>query len=293
MTIKLTDTVSEVEICPKLGGSITSFRVQIDGSLKNIFHNKKEIETVLDSSCFPLVPFSNRIRYGKFNWQGKEVNLPLNHPPEKHAHHGHGWQVAWDVVSRDATNVKLEYVYKAAQWPFSYKAEQSIMLENGELTIKLALHNTGNHDMPAGLGLHPYFTRTPTSTLKAKVAGMWQVDDEGIPTSIELAPQTLDEPSGMRIEGSSLDNAFTEFTHQATITWPEWKAQANITTSDNCDFLVVYSPNDENFFCVEPVTHCTNAINMQAQGHKNTGAKVLKAGQSMTVWMKIKASSYH
>ena len=42
--------------------------------------------------------------------------------------------------------------------------------------------------MPAGLGWHPYFLRTPRTTLTAPVAGIWLTDAEMMPT--ELAQPT-------------------------------------------------------------------------------------------------------
>ena len=48
-----------------------------------------------EAAAFPLVPFSNRIRTGRFSFAGRDIALPLNRPPERHAIHGHGWQAAW------------------------------------------------------------------------------------------------------------------------------------------------------------------------------------------------------
>ncbi len=39
------------------------------------------------------------------------------------------------------------------------------------------------------------------------------------------------------------------------LAWPEWGMEANISTSSNCKFLVVYYPKQKDFYCVEPVTH--------------------------------------
>jgi aldose 1-epimerase len=44
------------------------------------------------AAAFPLVPYSNRIRAGRFSFRGRGVVEPLNRPPERHAIHGHGWQ---------------------------------------------------------------------------------------------------------------------------------------------------------------------------------------------------------
>ncbi len=51
---------------------------------------------------FPLVPYSNRIGNGSFEWRGKCMTLARNFPPEPHAIHGVGFERAWQVRSRSA-----------------------------------------------------------------------------------------------------------------------------------------------------------------------------------------------
>src|SRR5690606_31695334 len=55
----------------------------------------------LESACFPLVPWCNRIRDARFEWRGREVSLPANFPPEPHSLHGLGWLQPW-TVTREA-----------------------------------------------------------------------------------------------------------------------------------------------------------------------------------------------
>ncbi len=285
------DQYSEVVIAPELGGSILAFTSNINGCSREIFRSNLAPETVLDTCCFPLVPFSNRIRHGQFTWQNKNIQLPLNALPEVHAHHGHGWQTTWKIDEVSASSIVISYQYKPDQWPFAYSTTQKISLDNGMLVMSLALTNNSKTDMPAGLGFHPYFTRTPQSALASDISQVWQVDEQCLPTEISAAPAALAEPQGMVFEGSNLDNALVDFPHQASVIWPEWQAKAEITTSDNCDFLVVYSPDNANFSCVEPVTHITDAINMAAKGVENTGEQTLKPDESLTIWMKVKPSA--
>ena len=53
---------------------------------------------------------------------------------------------------------------------------------------------------------------------------------------------------------------------QATIVWPETRARLVLEASPPLGFLVLYSPPGEPFFCAEPVSHCTDAFNLAAQG---------------------------
>ena len=81
-----------------------------------------------EAAAFPLVPYSNRIRAGRFSFQGRDVVLPLNRPPERHSIHGLGWQTAWrplDVREHEAT---LEFRHAAGAWPWAFSATQHFVL---------------------------------------------------------------------------------------------------------------------------------------------------------------------
>jgi aldose 1-epimerase len=53
---------------------------------------------------------------------------------------------------------------------------------------------------------------------------------------------------------------------------------------------VVYSPAGEDFFCVEPVSHCTDAFNLAAQGRADTGMLTLHPGASLSAAMRFRPS---
>ena len=54
-----------------------------------------------------------------------------------------------------------------------------------------------------------------------------------------------------------------------------------MTATGQLSFLVVYTPAGEDFFCVEPVSNCTDAFNLAAQGRADTGMRVLPPGETM------------
>jgi len=286
-SIFLNSNVAKIEISPELGGSILAYDAKLHNKFVPIFRKSNNARTVLGSSYFPLVPYSNRIKYGLLNWQEKSCQLPLNHLPEKHSIHGHGWQLPWKVIHQTDTHLTLEYHYQTAEWPFSYSAQQVFTLRGSALRTELSLVNNATSQMPAGLGFHPYFSLTKETSLKCNVEKMWAVDDESMPTSLVNPPKNLTRSDGLLITNSNLDNVFTGFSGAATIVWPEWKARADITTSSNCKFIVVYSPKDQNYFCFEPVTHTTDAINRSNSGINNTGIMTLNPQEKITISMSI------
>jgi len=177
-----------VGIAPAIGGSITHYH-WIAGKRR---HDWMRPSSPADQaahaagrlSCFPLVPFSNRIRRGRFVFRGHAIQLPRNHPPVPHALHGHGFQREWSVSDCADGRLALTYEHAADAWPFPYRARQDFLLAEEQLSITLSVENRGHETMPVGFGLHPYFPRTAGCRLKAQVGAMWATDAEVMPTAL-------------------------------------------------------------------------------------------------------------
>ena len=281
-------------IAPRIGGSIAHYH-WLDGARRHDWLRPAApadlaAGTADRLACFPLVPFSNRIRDGRFAFGGHAVALPLNHRPQPHALHGHGWQAAWSVVERADDRITLEYDHRAGAWPFPYRARQEFLLTGNELRLSLSLENRGRETMPVGLGFHPYFPRTPRCRLSARVDAMWATDAEVMPTALVDADPRLGGAHGLPVADVMLDNAFTGWRRQATITWPERGAVLSLDADVPLGFLVVYSPAGRDYFCVEPVSHCTDAFNLAAQGRADTGMLTLHAGASVSVVVHLRPS---
>jgi aldose 1-epimerase len=281
-------------IAPRIGGSITDYH-WVDGSCRHDWLRPAgpadlAARTADRLACFPLVPFSNRVRDGRFTFGGHAVTLPLNQWPQPHAEHGHGWQVAWNVVDCAEDRLVLGYDHPAGAWPFPYCARQEFLLTGGELHLTLSLENRGRETMPGGLGFHPYFLRTPGCRLSARVDAMWATDAEVMPTALTDADPRLGREDGLPVAEAVLDNAFTGWRRQATISWPERRARLSLDADAPLGFLVVYSPAGEDHFCVEPVSHCTDAFNLAAQGRGDTGMLTLQTGASVAATVRFRPS---
>jgi aldose 1-epimerase len=135
--------------------------------------------------------------------------------------------------------------------------------------------------MPAGLGWHPYFPRTPRATLTADVRAVWLTDDEMMPTALVPPPPTADLARGVAVDAVALDNCFTGWRGPATIDWPERGARLVMTAEPPLDCLVVFTPPGRPFFCAEPVSHVTDAFNLAAAGRADTGARTLEPGETL------------
>lgn len=268
-----------LSLAPRLGGSIVVFRSETrDGAMDWMRPTDPAAlrdGDVLGTACFPLVPYSNRIRDGAFRSGGHAVRLDHACP---HALHGHGWLAAWEVEARAADRATLSFTRAAGDWPWPYRAEQRFELNEQRLDLTLSLQNLGTTPMPAGIGLHPYFPRTPATVLTAAIDAMWETDAAILPTVLVDPDAARDPRRGLAVDRVELDNCYTGWRGRAEILWPERRAKLTMTAQGPYTFFVVYTPSGKDFFCAEPVSNATDAVNLAAQGRDDTGLLTLAPG---------------
>ena len=245
---------------------------------------------ILETACFPLVPYANRIADGRFSFGGREVSLPILPRFAPHALHGDGWLNAWTVTGRDERSVRmtLERTGREGGWPWPWRAEQTLTLTEDGLTIRLSILNTGDAVMPAGLGLHPYFHRSPDARLTLSATGIWLTDEREIADRLAPPSALVDWSGGAALaDAPFVDHAYAGWDHQARI-----DADAGhliMTASPNAGWAHVYAPEGESFFCVEPVTHRPDAIH--APAGEATGLVELAPGEALVMSASISRMS--
>ncbi len=275
----------ELDIAPEIGGSIVGFTLGDRPVLRRI---PQGTTSVLETCSFPLVPYANRIEKGVFEFEGREIRLPLNFGDHPHSLHGHGWQTAWRVDAASRDRVALSFDHAPDAWPWAYAAEQVFALTDDGLKAQLSLHSRDDKPMPYSLGLHPYFPRTPGSRVQADVTGMWQSDATMIPSQLVPATTLVDLGKGQSVaKAPFVDNTFTSWKGPARITQPELGLEITMEASADCGFFHVFIPEGTDFFCCEPTTAMPNAFN-RPEAAAQTGAKVLGPGASITMEMHLR-----
>lgn len=267
-----------LRLAPSIGGAIAGFSYHGPTGRVELLRPMEEgaclAGDVLGASCFPLTPFSNRLRQGRFRFRGRDIQLPLN-SDGPHNEHGHGWQRPWLVETASSDSACLLYRHQPDAWPFAYEMRQHFRLTDMALSITIESRNTGSTAMPYGFGLHPYFTRTPLCRMTAPVQGFWATDREVMPTALLPVPAEADFTQGIHLDAVELDNVFTGWSGEALITWPEHRLQLAMSATPPLRCLVVYAPKGEAFFCAEPVSNITDAFNLCAQ-RDDTGMLILE-----------------
>jgi len=256
LVIKLESDCFEMEVDPGCGGSVRSLRWEGLDLLRPAAEGASD---PLQMACFPLAPFSNRL-VEPAAW-GPSFQMPRYMPAVPHAIHGYGWQHPWMIADQQTDQCSLAFDGSAMIWPQPFSLQQTFRLEGAKVRIELELRNLGDGPMPAGIGLHPYFPKgdcLASISLAGPDAGMWAKDPNDLPQALEVdhAFLSADTP----VAKLDLDHSFSGWNGALDLAWPSRDLCIKLEASETLHELVIYVPDDD-FFCIEPVSHLTNAAN--------------------------------
>ncbi|WP_310496430.1 aldose 1-epimerase [Sandarakinorhabdus sp.] len=267
------------------GGGITAFTI----GGQPLFIGRDD-PSPLGLASFPLVPFSNRISHGRFHAGGRSVTLPRNHPADPHhphAIHGMGWQQGWTVIEHGASHAVLRLDMPAGAWPWAWRAQQHLALTPTGFHQRLILENRSDSPMPAGIGAHPFLPCNAVTRLHALHRGEWQTAPDGLPMHLVMTDAPQDWWHGAPLTSRIVDTVYVGRQGPIRVVWPDRRLALSIDASDTLTHTVVYVPNDAGFFCVEPVSHMTNAVN-RPEPEALTGQRWLVPGETLAgdIWFR-------
>jgi aldose 1-epimerase len=280
-------TTNPIDLELRAGSMRLALRADLGGCLAGLWHGElpvllstesADLRAVRPCASYPLVPYSNRIGFCHFRWHGHDFSTLPNFDDSPHSLHGVGWQRPWRVVAQDAASAQLALRHDGdAHWPFAFDAEQHVELAPQSLMLRLRITNTDSRAAPAGLGWHPYIPRRPRSRLHAELTDRWERDP-----ATQLPTRRVAQP------GIDADVAHLDFDH----CFEGWRGAArlrdeklSLRLSSSLPYLVVYTPPHKPHYCVEPVSHVSNALQMaDPRAH---GIRELAPGESFEAWMQL------
>ena len=277
-----------VTLDPELGGAIASFTWGDLAVLQPVSDPRLGAQQGCALAGYPLVPFANRVAWGRFEFEGKQYQLRLNFGDHPHTIHGNGWMRSWRVEEETATSARLVLDYAppehgedgASEWPFAYRAEQVFTLDESALVVDLRVWNSDDRAWPAGIGLHPYVTRTPQTTLAFNADTVWTNDKDALPEEEIGVSGALEFVTPKPIGTGLVDNCFAGWDGTIAIHWPEYGIGLRISAKAPLDHLQVYTPVGEAFCGIEPVSNMPDAIN-RLDKTPDQGLVVLKPGEML------------
>jgi aldose 1-epimerase len=260
---------------PDLGGSVAGLWLGELPVLRSA--EPHALESARLSGCFPLAPYSNRLGYRRFRWLGADYTTAPNVDDSPHSLHGVAWRQPWSVVSAGDGEAELRLVHEPdAHWPFAFELQQRFVLAPAALEVHLVFTNTAPQPQPAGLGWHPCFPKRPRSRLHIELSDRWESDASGLPTRKVPQPGIDGDVAHL-----AFDHCFEGWRGPARIR--DEKMSLRLTSS--LPYLVVFTPDTKPYYCVEPVSHVSNAIHMaDPLAH---GLRSIAPGARFDGWMKL------
>jgi aldose 1-epimerase len=160
-----------------------------------------------------LLPWPNRIRFGRWAWRGRDLQLDVGSPEAPHALHGLvSWQ-RWTPLVDDGGSATVATTLEPHQgYPFRLAGAVDYALGPEQLAVTVRVRNLGTEPAPFGAGMHPYLSvgaatdgGIEDAELALPVRAVLELDG-GLPTG-NRAP--MDGAVG-RIGDRVFDDAFTD-----------------------------------------------------------------------------------
>jgi aldose 1-epimerase len=251
-----------------------------------------------------LFPFPNRIQAGRFTFEGKTYQLPLNDSSKQNAIHGftprHPWRVlatGGDDQSAFVTGqfqLSKDLPSACDLWPADFALTLTYRLFADALRVEAVIENPDTRVLPFGLGYHPYFC-IPTApgapadefVLRDAANTLWETEND-IPTGQRVpVPPQFDFRLPRPIGAETLDNLFTGLSPAyppsgglgvvATLRHLNAPGRLEVAISPEFRELVLFTPPHRKAIAIEPYTCATNAVNLELRGIGD-GWRVLPAG---------------
>ena len=236
-----------------------------------------------------LVPFANRIR-GRAN---------------------HGFIMASGMTSvrteADNSHAAAFAVLQAGdfseRWPSKTELSVSATLTDESFGLRVTANNTGDEEMPVGIGWHPYFVIPSGNRAQARIViparQRLLVDnyDNALPTGkMEKVAGTAYDvtvSSGLRLGNSYLDDVFVDLRKddQGRLEMQVIDQAARyglrlMGLSKEINAVQIYSPADKALVAIEPQFNFPDPFN-PIWKEQNTGMVMLKPGQSVTYGVEL------
>ena len=221
-----------------------------------------------------LLPWPNRIRDGRYEFDGKQQQLALTEPARHNASHGLGRYVPWRVLDHQNETVTLQLViYPQPGWPGTLQARVTHRLDAAGLTVEVEVVNLGVDPIPFGYGAHPYLTvgeeAVDDVVLEIPANRYLMVDDRMLPLDLQSVNGTeFDWRTAHRIEDAVLDTALTDLSRGADGHW-----EVGVQLAGNCTYvwgdehlrwvqIFTGGPYRNTSVAVEPMTCGPDAFNL-------------------------------
>lgn len=240
---------------------------------RHLIHGFEADSTVSGGRGQNMIPWPNRIRDGRYVFDGVEQQLALTEPARSNASHGLARYVPWTIIDQQPDQVTHRVrIFAQPGWPGVLDSEITHQLSEDGLTVTVRATNVGSIPVPFGYAAHPYLTVGETTVdeteLCVPAAQYAVVDDQLIPVSVESVDGTdKDLRNGPRLGSRLFDMAMTDLVADRDGRWKVRLSRGDRTTilwgDESMRWVQVFTggPYRDRGVAVEPMTCGANAYN--------------------------------
>jgi aldose 1-epimerase len=268
-----------VEVVPGIGARLhrlTAFGHDVLRTPPTVEHHRRE---PFRWGAFVMVPWCNRVPDGHLVFGDRTVEVPTNTVDDGRpsAIHGLAYDRPWQVGDDGALHVT-----GGDELPWPWSARQHTTVEAAAVRVALAVRNEGDGPMPAGIGLHPWFTAE--GGLEVRVAADRVYPRDGVLPVGD--PEPVREPTDLRsrrLAPWGMDDVFTNLgSPLAELLWVDRGLRCVVEGSPTASHVTVAAFPDMHAVAVEPQTHATDGHRRRRDGERG-GVAILGAGDELEV----------
>ena len=290
--IELTAGELRLVLDPETGGAIASLTYQGTEILRPVADPRLAAQGGRAVAGYPLIPFANRVAWGRFTLDGQTFSLKRNFGDHPHTIHGNAWMHRWRGVHTTDRSARLIFDHRPTErtreeWPFAYHAEQLFSLTSEGVSVTLSVQNMDRRAWPAGLGLHPYVARSAGTRLRFEADTIWSNDDDSLPAERTGLEGDNEFDRAREVSANSIDNCYAGWGGETEVTFPGQSFSLGLEATPPFDHLQVYTPEGQDFMGLEPVSNMPDAIN-RTESVSDNGLRMLKTGEILTGQIKFR-----
>jgi aldose 1-epimerase len=246
----------------------------------------------------------NRLKGGKFTWQGETFEFPKN---DGHGNHIHGvvmdkpWRFSHLEDSDEHTSLTLtldvvDHVECYQALRRKLKLSVTITLEDAVCKHQFVVENLDTKAVPIGYGAHTWFHLAGGRSawnITVPFEKIWELDEEILPTGAFLSGEKIKAlATGLSLKEKKFDTILFRGKHDPLVSLEAATGMKILyCVSDAFKHWVLHTPDDDpNALAIEPYSWITNAPNL-ALDPSDTGLSVLGPGDSAVFTQEISLSS--
>jgi len=279
-------------VIPAFGAMLQELKLRKGKQLYDVIEGCKDASQLPDNHGYKsshLAPFPNRVEKGLYRFNEQTYRLTPNYVEEDNAIHGLIFDKKFDLELKqngETSCLKLQCDFEGTPgFPFPFLTTIEYHLQDGQFQCNVLMHNSGEQDMPAGIGWHPYFKlgdkkinqlalKLPEGkkiqTNKMIPTGKF-VDYQQFRTAAPIGQTPFDTGFYINNDGQEAITTLTDEEQNVTL----------LISQKNCPYLQVFIPPARDCIAIEPMTCASDAFN------NGMGLETLKPGEHVAAFYSV------